>query len=138
MNDEWTPKIVGDGKYPYGLFMLQIYRCEICNRLCMHSPVGAFPSYNRNNQEAQMKRAGIVALGYSGTEQEPVCAVCVSENKITITCAICNETRSANDVEERVGSPPEFLCKFCYETVSAKAWQDKMDELRDSHQWDYS
>ena len=57
--------------------------------------------------------------------------------KADFLCALCNERKSTDKIQESIGDAPEFLCKDCYDTVSAKIWDDKLDELQEAHRYDY-
>lgn len=68
-------------------------------------------------------------------ENREVCSECV-EN-ITVKCYNCLEVRKVSEIQERFGDPADCLCKYCFETVTAKRWEELCDHLEDEHRYDY-
>jgi len=59
------------------------------------------------------------------------------KGKASFVCTLCNERRTSDQVQERFGDPPEFLCKICYSSVSALKWDQKNKELNEAHRYDF-
>ena len=96
-----------------------------------------FPMYIKIDQKAQMKEAGLVYQTSIFVDDEPICEECEKLGKADFECAICEKRHTTDKIEESIGYPPEFLCKNCYETVSAKEWNEKYDELLKDHRYDF-
>jgi len=97
-----------------------------------------FPYYWRENLKSQMERANIMFRGdVKDKDDHYICEECAKAGKSTFICDLCGEERSSELKQESFGDPPDFLCKVCYETVPAKIWEKKHDELWHEHRWDF-
>lgn len=120
-------------------FDLYVPKCPCCGKHMMKkAPSGLFPCSIFDNQEAQMKDLGVVFESPMYLDDDKICAECAEQGKASFHCALCGVLKPSSKLQYSVGSPPEYLCEDCYETVSAKVWQEKVDELDDAHKWDYS
>ena len=125
----------------YAMMLVELEVCPICNRLMMpryggrrYSP---FPATQEASEETQLKNAGWVKSGRTWLNGQYVCEECERNGRVLFTCELCGKEQSSTEVQESFGDPPEYLCKGCYASVSAKDWTEKVDGLRKSHQWDY-
>ena len=131
---------VSKGRSIYMDFALEIRTCPICGNPMM--PIlsewhGHWPKWNRLDQKAQMKRAGIHQVGaWSVSKDAYICDECASKGLDTFTCDLCHEQRTMDLIQVQEGDPPDFLCKVCYEGVPAKIWTDKLAELDKRHRYD--
>jgi len=138
--ENYTPKIYEDGRYVE--MIIQAEKCPICKKVMIKKVKEymldkLFPTYWQMNQEAQAKRAGIVFKCTTKVDDENICEECEKAGKADFLCALCNERKSIDKIQESIGDAPEFLCKDCYDTVPAKIWDDKLDELQEAHRYDY-
>lgn len=86
-----------------------------------------------------MKRGGIKFISPAKDKNDDkIRDECAAAGKATFVCALCGVERPSSDVQESYGSPPEILCKPCYETQPAKVWREKEKELYETHRWDFS
>lgn len=122
---------------------LDIYAkpCLYCKRLMLDPTLNRMPSSfgYTDSLENQMKAQGLVFIGaiVPGTDHdEAACGDCVKAGKLSFTCAICKQTRTSDFLHEDNYAEPE--CTVCYETMSAKAWEDYHDEQRERNRWYYS
>jgi len=123
-----------------GTVQIDVHDCPLCARtmLLVESPARLpFPRWMENTLEKQMARVGWVHAVYSGISSRYVCSRCVEEGKEILACTLCKKEIPLKLVKESFGDPPEWLCMNCYETVPAKAWDDKCGELTEKHRFDY-
>ena len=111
--------------------------CEICKKGMVDKVSNVFPLYFRMNQEAQIKRAGFAFKSKFEHNNKKICQECVDENKATFTCELCNEQKGTDKIEFSIGNPSSFLCSDCCNTVTAKVWNAKIDELEEDHKYDF-
>jgi len=138
-NVKYTPKII-DGKYV--LFAASTQKCGICEKLMIRRINNSnyfekdfFPGWVEMNQDAQMKRGGLVYVGNTKTHNGLMCQGCEKDGKGEFRCELCFEMKPTNKIEERFGDPTDFLCTDCYESAPAKIWDEKVDELESEHQY---
>jgi len=137
---EYTPQII-DGKYI--LFAAHGRECPICKKLMVKKLTkyylenSFFPAWMEMSQDAQMKRAGIVYVGSARVDDEYICIECEEAGKTDFKCELCGERKPTEKIQEMFGGPADFLCKDCYETATAKAWDEKCDQLQDKHKYDF-
>ena len=136
--ENYTPKIVENTHVVYLEMVIEAKKCHLCKKIMLpKTGRGVFPNYIHMNQDAQMKRAGFVYSTNTEVDGECICIECKDAGKVYILCALCNERKPSDKEQESFGYPPEYLCKDCYETKPAKIWEEKCDELRDSHRYDF-
>lgn len=138
--ENYTPKIHEDGRYVE--MIIQAKKCPICGKVMIKKVKEymldkIFPAYWQMNQVSQAKRAGIVFKSTTKVDDENICEECEKSGKADFLCALCNERKSTDKIQESIGDAPEFLCKDCYDTVPAKIWDDKLEELEEAHKYDY-
>lgn len=138
--ENYTPKIHEDGRYVE--MIIQAEKCPICKKVMIKKVKEymldkLFPAYWKMNQEAQAKRAGIVFKSTTKVDDENICEECEKAGKADFLCALCNERKSTDKIQESIGDAPEFLCKDCYDTVPVKIWDDKLNKLQEAHRYDY-
>lgn len=129
---------------PYGLVAVPLENCPICQAL-MAPPGGAYASpFERRHEtsyEAQVSRARWEIVANVRTlGGKKICRACAKADKGLFRCDLCEKERPTSQVKERYGDPEyreEYLCTPCFETVTAKVWNEKCDELRESHRYDY-
>jgi len=134
-SEDFTPSFVTGSDY-LAYFVEAVRPCAACNTFMYDG----FPKYNKMTLEKQLERAGWrrksgVTSGIHNNGD--LCQACADAGIAKFKCELCGESRPYSEEKERVGDPPDFLCKACFETVTAKEWDDKVNELELSHQWDY-
>jgi hypothetical protein len=143
MADEFIPKMETRYGFHYGRMIVAVELCHTCKKPMVARPQlvsyehGLFPKHIDENFDAQLKRAGWVEKSHSKVDNSWICEECASQGKASFVCALCNERRTSDQVEERFGDPPEFLCKTCYSSVSALKWDQKTEELNEAHRYDF-
>lgn len=126
----YEPVIEGD----WGLFALPLERCGFCRKQ-MLSPMKGFHLSSTMNQEAQMRAAGLVYRGDSNVTSFDVCEECVAAGKVAFNCIFCGEYRKSDLYHDSEYGEP--ICKICYESLTAKEWDEKMEALHEAHRYDY-
>jgi hypothetical protein len=122
----------------YITFELEVQECASCKKPMMgKGGLGLFPRYHSKNQETQMRERGIVYSSTDTINEAPICTICSAEGKASFTCCMCGNNYSSNNIQQRFGDPPEYLCKTCYSTVTAEAWEAMVDKLEKYHRWDF-
>ena len=137
--DKYTPTLLDDRR---GLLVVNLSKCPTCGRWMLDNSAKntreVFPTAMGDTLADQLKRADWrFTSGTTVGEDDVICEQCASEGRGSFTCQLCGQVRESSLVEERIGDPPEFLCKICYETSSAKAWNEKQDELYKAHRYDF-
>ena len=131
----FTPQKVGG----HFVFRVRTERCGQCEKQMICKPESSnrtFPDYYKDNLEAQAKRAWLVINSANEFNGRFICECCVKSGSVNFTCELCHETKKTNEIEESFGASEHHLCKKCYETVPAKYWDEKVEELNDDHKWD--
>jgi hypothetical protein len=141
--DNYKPKIHKMYGNVYVEMLLEANECPLCGKVMIKkSPSrfnNIFPNYFRLNQDAQMKEAGMVYESDIEVDGEWICVECAKAGKATFLCALCGERKPSDTEQESfgIGAFSHYLCKDCYETVSANVWDKKCKELRNKHKYDY-
>jgi len=141
--EEYIPKIVEEKgllDQAYGEVLVELTKCPICGRYMLDVPKGCyrcFPLYRKINIRQQMKAVGWVLKSYTKVDEEYICKECVEAGKATFECSLCHKRYNTNDIQERFGYQPDYLCKHCYKTVPAEVWEKKFDELEKEHMYDF-
>jgi len=136
--ENYVPKIVENTHVVYLEMVVEATKCHLCKKIMLpKTNRGVFPNYMHMNQEAQMKRAGFVYSTNTEVDGKPICIECKDAGKVDILCAMCKERKPCDKEKDSFGYPPEYLCVDCYETVPAKKWDDKVDDLNASHRYDF-
>ena len=137
---DYIPTIINNR---YATFLVDIKKCSICNNLMVVKPSqryfekNTFPIYYELDFTAQAKRANLHFVSNIKVNDEYICIECAKGGKATFLCVLCNTRKSSNKEKETFGDPPEVLCTDCYETVSAKIWDDKCEQLSAQHRYDF-
>ena len=130
----YTPTIYYDR---YALMLIELKKCPICGKYMLPNERNPFPFASNASKETQLKNAGWVEEGRCYINGTYPCVECEQSDKIRFICALCGKEQPGSEIKESFGDPPEYLCKACYATVPAAAWDEKEEELRESHQWDF-
>ena len=122
--------------------LVELKKCSICHKLMLpdypaHFARSIFPTYFPIDFNAQLKKAGWEKMSDVKVDDNYICEECAKSGKADFLCVLCGQRKLTDKIEESFGDPPEFLCSDCYATVSAKIWDDKVEELRDIHRWDF-
>lgn len=117
----------------YAVILERLGHCSICGR----------PIANKRDLEyiqrwygKQMKLLGAVPFGMEtpGKEGEMVCMECRRQGRVTFKCVLCGEERPATLLKEEHSRG--CLCQVCYESKSAKEWEETVDRLLDEGRYD--
>lgn len=116
--------------------------CPVCNKPMLNKHNfnygdNIFPNYYIQHQKAQMERCGIEFISSAVVDNERICEACAAQGKACFKCHYCNAMLSSELIEKSFGEPAEYLCKNCYETLSAKKWDEAVKQLEDDHEYDY-
>lgn len=136
--EKWAPTIITEhNRAVYVAFMVEGTRCGCCKRVMIAgrgSATALSPAYFRANLRAQVERAGWCFLSGSRSGDDPICVDCERAGNGRFSCSLCGELREGQPVEWWIG---DALCQRCYETVPAKAWDEKRRALEEEHQYDH-
>jgi hypothetical protein len=138
---DYIPEKFGECYYK---FLIEIKPCGCCSK-----PMARMPNWNSPfphsldiNFNHQRNLAGIELCSNrqiaSGKE---ICVKCWSDGKETCECYLCKNIRPSNNVVKSFGYGGfnvKYLCKFCYDSVSAKKWDETCEKLEDEHKYDYN
>ena len=135
--ENYTPKLHENGRYVE--ILLETNECPCCKkRMLKELPYDSnFPHYHKINQKSQMESIGLVSKSNVMVDNTYICVECRDAGKVNFLCELCGERKASNKEKISIGYPPVFLCSDCYETVSAKVWDNKIEELNNEHQYDF-
>ena len=133
--DKYTPKLHPSG---YMEMLVDTDECPCCSKRMMHKDKSReiFPVYILANQYAQMKAAGMTYTSRTRVDNKLICEECEKSGKADFLCALCEQRKPSDKKHESFGDPAEHLCIHCYESVPAKVWEEKGDQLREEHRYD--
>ena len=144
--ESFTPTILEELTYDtraYGTMLVELWKCPLCAKWMVWPNLqrdflhGTFPGFYRLDFNHQLQAAGWVKASDVEVEGRTICTVCVDAGKAYFVCALCDQKQPTAEILNRYGSPPDFLCKTCYQRVPASEWDAKEDELREKHRYDY-
>jgi len=119
-------------------FELETSTCASCRRQMLRKDKAKlFPLTWDFTQEKQMEKAGVVLESSSRIDDDRICIECEASGKASITCDLCDTLKPSSKKKESFGDPSSYLCTDCYETVPAKQWEEKVEELHKAHRWDF-
>lgn len=123
----------------YATFLVQIEECWTCKNNMVKEPSGQhpFPLHYRFSFDQQRRRAAFTYRSNIKVDNEYICIECEEAGKATFKCALCKERHDSDEKHTSIGDWPEFLCIPCYETVPARVWEDKIEELEEEHRYDF-
>lgn len=137
----FTPQIIDDNEY--ALFAVELSRCCQCKALMVRDNKttrnsNPFPRSIWDDYHSQAKRAGLRISSEVTINDEPICGDCKKNGAVTFTCYICRKEMPTNFIQLSIGYlPADYLCKACYESVSAREWEETVDKLEENHKYDY-
>ena len=143
--ENYVPEIVESNSNLYAKLVVPLTRCPTCDCLMLYRYSyqwsgfeSIFPKWVQINLYEQLSKAGILIYShFKDKDDKFICRECAKEGKNTFVCALCDEERTSDLKEESYGDSPEYLCSVCYESVSAKEWDKKNEELREAHKYDF-
>lgn len=115
----------------------QCCQCCQCNIVSL-SLSGYFP-YSGSNRLDFLRQIEASGLKFQGGyfNAKPVCQECLSTGRVLFQCFQCKEMRLSVDMKETFGiHPSDFLCVYCYNSMTAAEWDKVYDFLEESHQYD--
>ena len=112
--------------WKYGLLSIEI-DCEPAECI-ITVRYGSYHDIHINTMEAAKLRDGLLHIG---KEIERM------REGLLYSCSLCGIDYLESEIEEKVGYPPEYICKHCYETVPAKEYDEHTSKLHNEHRWDY-
>lgn len=135
--DNYTPTLYRtDSGFFYAEMLIELEICPICGKPMILKRHG-FPLYYKINQDAQMKNAEIQYISKSKYNNKYICCECAESGKSKFTCYICKTDKPSDKLHSSFGDPADHLCTDCYETVSAKRWNEIEDNLIEEHRYDF-
>lgn len=132
----YIPKKVDTNLYT---FFVRTKICPVCKKQMVRSQLGVVTFGNDPlSFHSQCAAAGIVLESHAEDEHgNAICKECVDNGRAKFICSLCRRTFPTDMIQKSVGSYlRSHLCKECFNTVSAKEWEDKVQELEENHKWD--
>lgn len=128
-------KPVKYGKYIK--MLIEGKKCKICGKIMIEKSDSLFPKYNKINQEAQMKKVDLAFFSKTKVDDAYICCECEKSGKADFLCQLCNKRKPTSKIKESFGIyDTDFLCTECFETKTAKDWEEKCDKLYKEHKYD--
>jgi len=137
---EYIPELINN---EYAKMIVAISSCPICKKIMINGynetyyDLSTFPVNWMVGFTAQIKRAGWVISSGIKVNDEYICTECKLAGRGYFNCALCGEEKPLNKEKESFGDPAEYLCSDCYESIPAKVWDDKVNDLRMQHRYDF-
>lgn len=133
--EKQEPKIY-NGRYVE--MLIPFVKCASCGKMMFKKDKSNVFCKNRHyKQESQLEIIDGVFESDVPNDKGPICECCKEAGLATFVCDICGQELPTDKIQESFGYPSEeFLCKYCYESVSAKVWEEKCNELQESYKWD--
>ena len=122
--------------------LVELKKCHICGKFMLpdyhnYFAKSIFPTYFPIDFDAQLKKAGWGKMSDIKVDDEYICQECAKAGKADFLCVLCKQRKPTDKEKESFGDPPEFLCSDCYETIPAKVWDEKVEELHGLHRYDF-
>lgn len=136
---EYTPTIIHENNGDvYLTVMIQGARCQGCSLVMIQDwKSDAIPVYWKASLSEQAKRASVVFRSYThDASGKELCKAC-APTKGGFVCAMCNQRQRGDLSKVSFGDPAEHMCLVCYETRSAKEWDELAHRLLVKHQYDF-
>lgn len=127
-------------KGDYWKVVIVLKTCPLCSKKMAQKidQQAPFSLYSRMTLKTQLERIGAVGMSRAlHMDSQHICVECEKKGSAEFECQLCNIVRKTSEIQQSFGLPAEHLCKTCYETVAAKDWETKVDELEDDHQYDF-
>lgn len=131
---EYTPKTVLERGRIYGQVLIELEKCGYCEQYMANLSNWNFAT--SLSILDQLKNAGWEIKSAAVRSGRSLCVTCKNQGRALFTCYGCHEQRKSDLIQYTEGDPPDHLCKVCYETISAKAWDLLLDALRERHRFD--
>lgn len=136
--ESYVPEIIESNKTLYAKMFIQLETCSCCKKPMMkEAPYGVFPNWLKLNQKEQAIKADI-QIFHSTIGYDKICKKCVEDGIVTFECHLCNTKKPLNKIQKEIGSPSDYLCSDCYETIPAKMWDEKIEEMEENHKYDFN
>ena len=144
--ESFTPTLLEEltyGTRAYGTMLVELWKCSLCAKWMAYPPLqrgslhGTFPCFYKLDFNHQLQAVDWVKASDIQVEGRTICTVCVDAGNAYFVCSLCNQKRPTDNIQERYGDPPDFLCATCYRTTPASEWDAKEDELQEKHRYDY-
>ena len=122
------------------LFAFRLTKCGICEKDMVTLPSNKnniCPNWTQNSFDDQARRAGLVIKSTIIVDSHYICCDCEKAGLADFKCCLCKKRKPTSKIKEIFGDPEEFLCFDCYETVTAKIWEEEKERLIDEHRYDY-
>ena len=117
----------------YGVMLVQLCQCPCCKQMMFDG----FPKWFYIELDAQLKRAKWVKKSDIIVDDKHICVTCEKAGKADFLCALCEQRKPTDKLNDSFGDPAEHLCTDCYETVPAIVWDKKVNELQEEHRYDF-
>jgi hypothetical protein len=88
-------------------------------------------------QKSQIQGTNIQLRSNTKVDDKYICKDCEKSGKADFLCVMCESRKHTGKIKESFGDPPEYLCIDCYETATAKKWEEAVEELNQIHRYDF-
>jgi hypothetical protein len=127
-SEQYVPERFDDLHFKVLIEVKPCALCEIPTTPNLHHRHGPFPKDYGGTFAAQLSRGGIQLVQAYNSEGKPLCGKC-SQSRSVYRCEICHTDKTEAETQWRGGGGQYFLCKACYETTPAAAWDLRVFEL---------
>lgn len=141
--ETYKPNIIREKSgHIYVEMLVEAKECHLCKKVmikegCPLTCGGSFPNYQNLDIKKQAENVGMTFISDLEVDDKPICIECKEAGKADFLCAICKERKLTDRVHKSFGLYNiDFLCEDCYETVPAKTWEEKEDQLYSAHRYD--
>lgn len=134
--EKYVPEVVDDS---HAKMIVRLSKCKTCGHFMVAKPgrTHTFPQYHALQFEAQAKRAGFKIQSHVKVDDNYICFYCLVNDQAKFLCSLCRQRKASSKEQYHYGDPAEFLCTDCYDTVSAKVWEEAVKQIEHDHQYDF-
>jgi hypothetical protein len=130
----YTPTTITIHGRIYGQLAVNLEICGHCERFMVDMSQIVFT--DGNNVMQQITNARWEVRSSAQKYGKSICVTCKNAGFSFFYCYLCRQERKSNFLYQSFGDPPDHLCFCCYETVSAKEWDEILDVLNERHRFD--
>lgn len=114
-------------------YHIELLVCPSCRNWMLDPDLSDEIHFLSYEGQADIRRSS----NYGRIEGKAVCVQCRDANwQVNFTCDHCDLTQPRSEVQfEYKRNGTGYLCKRCYNTLTAAEWDEAVADLKQSHSW---
>lgn len=135
-DEHFTPCMVPGGN-DEAYFIVKMNRCARCHLPMLDNVKAGVAPGSTPSLAPQARRAGWkISSGQSPMGEGYICQECFEADPRRYECLLCGEKREKKEVKRQFKHADEILCIHCFNTVSARVWDDAEERLSEMGYYD--